>query len=536
MRKIIFACGTESHVLTSFILSVTEYKEDYKVLLLNSHRTIPYAQKATSIGIWDEVVVIEGDPDANMQLFEALSSSASILHFYSWGFPLFNRLFSLCASKGVPIALTDEGLLSYSPRRRLAGWLSQNPLSHAQVITEFNLDAVSQIWVFSPSMVCEPTLAEIRSIPLESFYQVCRQNSGLVEKFRALFGFPENFELLYAPFIYFRQYFSAIGTLLPEIDAWVDKQICSLFDPTSLIIKDHPAYTNPLYEHPANQEYRGPWEALLILKHIDPSSHIELPKVYLSLSSSALVKTPFFGVEGNFVFLHKLVEPYTIWRDEVLETIIEKLASLYKGVKVHIPATWEEFYRTLVQISTEVGISIPVRNDGGVITAEEVLARTALKYSNRLKQVEGNLNVLRAEVETSRERVAGLEAQLSEREAVLAALRVEVETSRERVAGLEAQLAEREQQNTALSLQKAALQQELDAARHQTESLRQYQQEREQILQNLNSTLLEIYSSTAWKIIQWMWRVRLWLFPRGSWREKVGKNIFGYLRALKKKS
>lgn len=154
------------------------------------------------------------------------------------------------------------------------------------------------------------------------------------------------------------------------------------------------------------------------------------------------------------------------------------------------------------------------------------------------------LEGLRAELSASREQAAGLEAQLAEREQALEVLQAELEASREQAAGLEAELAgrgqaleglraelaEREQANTALTLQKAALQQELDAARAQSEqekaSLRAYQQEREQILQNLNSTLLEIYSSTAWKIIQWMWRVRLWLAPKGSRRERVLKRIF----------
>ena len=138
------------------------------------------------------------------------------------------------------------------------------------------------------------------------------------------------------------------------------------------------------------------------------------------------------------------------------------------------------------------------------------------------------VEALRAELSASRERAAGLEAQLAEREQELEGLRAELSASREGAAGLEAQLAEREQHNTALTLQKAALQQELDAFRSRYEKLQQYQQEREQILQDLNNKLLEIYSSTAWKIIQWMWRVRLLLAPKGSWREKVGRRVFAF--------
>jgi chromosome segregation ATPase len=142
------------------------------------------------------------------------------------------------------------------------------------------------------------------------------------------------------------------------------------------------------------------------------------------------------------------------------------------------------------------------------------------------------LKVLRAESSASRERAAALAAQLAEREQALAGLRAELSSSRERVAGLEAQLAEQEQQNTALTLQKAALQQELDATCSRYENLQQYQQEREQIIQNLNNNLLAIYNSKAWKIIEWMRRVRLWLAPKGSWREKLAKHIFHLSRKL----
>jgi glycosyltransferase involved in cell wall biosynthesis/SAM-dependent methyltransferase len=160
--------------------------------------------------------------------------------------------------------------------------------------------------------------------------------------------------------------------------------------------------------------------------------------------------------------------------------------------------------------------------------------RAAL-LEGQLAEREQALEGLRAELSASRERVALLEGQLAEREQALEGLRAELSASRERAALLEGQLADREQQNTALTLQKAALQQELDALRSRYENLQQHQQEREQILQNLNNTLLEIYSSTAWKIIQWMWRVRLWLAPRGSWREKVGRNLLGVLKKENKK-
>ncbi len=85
---------------------------------------------------------------------------------------------------------------------------------------------------------------------------------------------------------------------------------------------------------------------------------------------------------------------------------------------------------------------------------------------------------------------------------------------------LQAQLAEHGKRASTDSLQTTSLQQELT-------TLKQYINQREQILQDLNLKLLEIYGSTAWKIIQLMWRIRLWLAPKGSWREKVGRSLVG---------
>jgi GT2 family glycosyltransferase len=53
--------------------------------------------------------------------------------------------------------------------------------------------------------------------------------------------------------------------------------------------------------------------------------------------------------------------------------------------------------------------------------------------------------------------------------------------------------------------------------------------EREQILLALNSSILEIKTSTAWRIIQGMWRVRLFLAPPGSARERIGRSMIGLL-------
>ena len=93
----------------------------------------------------------------------------------------------------------------------------------------------------------------------------------------------------------------------------------------------------------------------------------------------------------------------------------------------------------------------------------------------------------------------------------------------QQIKGLTTQLTEREQQVSSISMHKTSLQQELTG-------LKDHLNQREQILQDLNNNLLEIYSSTAWKIIQLMWKVRLWLAPKGTKRERFGRSL---IRTLK---
>ena len=55
----------------------------------------------------------------------------------------------------------------------------------------------------------------------------------------------------------------------------------------------------------------------------------------------------------------------------------------------------------------------------------------------------------------------------------------------------------------------------------------------EHTLQQINSRLLEIYHSTAWKLIKIIWKIRLLLIPKGSQRERYARAIRRILRNQK---
>lgn len=54
-----------------------------------------------------------------------------------------------------------------------------------------------------------------------------------------------------------------------------------------------------------------------------------------------------------------------------------------------------------------------------------------------------------------------------------------------------------------------------------------------QITQSLNATLQAIYSSRTWRLIQFAGKVRMFLFPPNSFREKVGRKFFAGLRRMR---
>jgi GT2 family glycosyltransferase len=167
---------------------------------------------------------------------------------------------------------------------------------------------------------------------------------------------------------------------------------------------------------------------------------------------------------------------------------------------------------------------------------EQQMATLQVQLAER-EQHEAALQTFLTERE---QQVVELRGQLVEREHSAQALQTQLIAQKQRfqsvqvkatergqqVKGLTAQLAEQKQQVSAISIQKTSVQQELTG-------LKDHINQREQILQDLNSKLLEIYSSTAWKIILLMWKVRLWFAPKGSQRERTVKGVLSLFRKKK---
>lgn len=132
-----------------------------------------------------------------------------------------------------------------------------------------------------------------------------------------------------------------------------------------------------------------------------------------------------------------------------------------------------------------------------------------------------------AQVAEDKQAAQTLFGQMAEEEKIIQSLSEQVAKSKEFSDLLQKQLEDNKSKVSALSMENVDL-------NHQLGKLNQYINAREQILQDLNTKLLEIYSSRAWKFIQMMWRVRLSLLPNESKRLFFLKKVLSLFKPRQK--
>jgi hypothetical protein len=172
-----------------------------------------------------------------------------------------------------------------------------------------------------------------------------------------------------------------------------------------------------------------------------------------------------------------------------------------------------------------------------LIKSVQVFKEEALTKDHQAKTLQAQIEELQQQFESIttqrilleeesnqyKQRVQSLQAQITEYDLQSQLFHNQLSEKEQLVLTFQTQLEEHERQTSRISNEKKLLEEKLS-------SLKEYVNQREIVLQNLNSALLEIYSSTAWKMIRRMWQLRLWLAPKGSWREAIGRNVKGVFR------
>lgn len=199
--------------------------------------------------------------------------------------------------------------------------------------------------------------------------------------------------------------------------------------------------------------------------------------------------------------------------DPQLRVQLGRRAVAYAQSRYSMKEAMSEFYKTLQSVKFEQNFSSREFIDWIISVFEDYQDSLIKDFSSISSKLEQQINEFKEK--ESRE-VADTQQRSRETD------------------GLQAQIAkDLENLKTQYSRELETLQDQLAQGNDYIEqiqkdliALKEHANQREQILQNLNSTLLEIYSSTAWKIIQKMWKFRLWVAPKNSRREKLGRWLF----------
>gem|GEM_PF-678972 len=161
---------------------------------------------------------------------------------------------------------------------------------------------------------------------------------------------------------------------------------------------------------------------------------------------------------------------------------------------------WTDTYRQICDVRHASQSNVAAR-----------VARQMRAWHNELAEKSDSLGAQLAEQEQATQ---SLNAQLAEREQAMQALSGQLAEREQAMQALSVQLAEREQAMQALSGQLAEREQAMQALSGQLA-------EREQATQSLRTELVAIKSSKGWGLLLVLWRLRLVVAPRGSWRERV---------------
>lgn len=292
-----FSCITSLHVFTSYVLSKTVYKDNYKIIMLsNLIKNVVEAYNRIKLSdIWDEVILIdETKPQFQLEIINWKKVGA--LHYYSWGSPYNSILFDYISDR-TKVILTDEGISTYEIKEVAE-------LLNAPV----DFDRISEIWLYDKRLFMSSMDKPLKDIEFKKYidsdlkYTFCKE-------LNYIFNYKhkdEKFDI-----VFFDQHLYKSGMLSMNQEKYLLLNIMMVLDNLEVIIKKHPTddiekyynynITNKVYEQDV------PYELIHLNNYV---YGVKINKsVYMTYASTALVSNiyMFKDVKSKYILLHKLL-------------------------------------------------------------------------------------------------------------------------------------------------------------------------------------------------------------------------------------
>ena len=146
----------------------------------------------------------------------------------------------------------------------------------------------------------------------------------------------------------------------------------------------------------------------------------------------------------------------------------------------------------------------------------------------KLAENEQNFQNLKIELAEKEQIVQDLKVELAEKNEVEKDLQSQLVDNEDRLEALTVRDAKKERTIQGMKTQLAENISEKNILQEQIQETKNQLNNNEKTLGQLNSKLLEIYGSSAWRIIKFLWRIRVFIAPPGSKREDIGKAIMSF--------
>lgn len=360
--KVCFTCVTVYHIFVSFILSMGEYKNCSKTLVISDFSIKSCSELVTRLrhlSIWDEIILIqEKDTPATKvesQVNNVLTREFDILHFFSYGF-LSSRIFMNNISARTRVILTEEGKMTYRPIAEYNKWRQCFVLNNWGIGVEerycvIDWNRIDEIWVFEPLLFDGSLARPVKEIDLSDIFKDQEGTKKVIDQLNYIFDY--QYKNCHFEIIYFDNYLSSMSHLLPlDAERYFLNKIIEITKGYDLYIKTHPGEEKGLAEirfdgldvkFIANNAV--PWE-VIYLNHILHNGDAKL--VLLAASSSAVHNSfligKYFGISQCYlVLLVDLIKDYL--QVNFLEEdsdYIRRFVQVYGRERVFLPQTYIE--------------------------------------------------------------------------------------------------------------------------------------------------------------------------------------------------
>ncbi|MBI5839227.1 MAG: DUF707 domain-containing protein [Chloroflexi bacterium] len=253
-----------------------------------------------------------------------------------------------------------------------------------------------------------------------------------------------------------------------------------------------------------------------------PTNEQKTPLYILALCSDTEISLPLTSVQVDLSEKILKIQNQKIYQ---LDTKLNENNQIIKDLRDQIDKQ-KQLIQSLASQALEKEQAIQVLTAQSLASQITQKGQATLELTNQATEKEQAILALTNQATEKEQAILALTNQATEKEQAILALTNQATEKEQAILALTNQATEKEQAILALTelvIEKERMKVQAEATLAQ----------KDEDLKNISSQIIEIKASTAWRIIQWLWQIRLFFAPSGSRREQLGRLGMRALRVLR---